>query len=298
MLSGRQDPTRRCAAAPVRPSAHRCAHQRGDADRHRHRHHADATADSLYFDPNLQESGRFGLLDYQVPSGAVASSTIVAAQSRPLLGRNLPGAVTPTGSTLARRFHLTPSGADVLALVDFAGLTPRHRADLLASCCGWHRPRSFPKTRGFSDGGRVGLGLNILIADSAAAVLLLATAVGALLASQRRLRSLLGTIGIAREQPDDSRRPLVRGPRRGTVRGAGRDRRDGVVPQQAHRAFYPPRLRPRVRSTFGIAVAVAAYGRIPTSEADGHSSSSSSRQAVNIGSLSSNTGAIQWKPGG
>jgi hypothetical protein len=160
---------------------------------------APATA-GLRADKALVERGRTGLLTFTGDSMLATAIATEPARGDPVLGGNLPAAVVGVDSPLARRLHLTPSGAQSLLLLDFADLPDAAQARLRSTIA---RIASTAQTgEAYDDTERQLRAVATAVTIGATAVILLViTTVGmAFLASQRDLRRVLGHLGIDRRR--------------------------------------------------------------------------------------------------
>jgi hypothetical protein len=160
---------------------------------------APATA-GLRADKALVERGRTGLLTFTGDSMLATAVTTEPARADPVLGGNLPAAVVGVDSLLARRLHLTPSGAQSLLLLDFADLPDAAQARMRGTIA---RIASTAQTgEDYDDTERQLRAVATAVTIGATAVILLVTTtVGmAFLASQRDLRRVLGHLGIDRRR--------------------------------------------------------------------------------------------------
>ena len=81
-------------------------------------------------DPGLIEDGRVGVLLFATGGGLVSKKMRLDAEPSTLMGGNMPGLVLPAGGPEARSLHLEPTGARLLALLDFGRLDGRAQARL------------------------------------------------------------------------------------------------------------------------------------------------------------------------
>ncbi|HWG98907.1 MAG TPA: FtsX-like permease family protein, partial [Pilimelia sp.] len=159
-----------------------------------------AAADVVQADPALVEGGRVGVLDFAVPSSEITASTVLPARPTEGLGGNLPALVVGVDSPAARQLRLRPSGAESLVLLDFGSLPPRAQAAMRSAASRLAATALVNEDRGFDDGGRRAIATAVAIAGAGIGVLLLTAAGGSFLAAQRRLRRLLGHLGLGRRR--------------------------------------------------------------------------------------------------
>lgn len=86
-----------------------------------------------FADPGLVAKDRVGLLVFAGEAAEAVSIADTSAKPDATLGGNMPGLIVPPDGPVARRFTLTPSGASMVALLDFDSLSERGQARIRAA---------------------------------------------------------------------------------------------------------------------------------------------------------------------
>jgi hypothetical protein len=154
-------------------------------------------SDALVADPSLIEHGQVGLIVFPSADTGEPRTQEAPALADPLLGGNMPGAVVPADSTLARSLNLRATDGEFIAFLDFADLPVVSQAQFRSDVARLASAAQVAEEREQYEGAEIHLALSR--AWSFAGALLLAVLLGfggaAVVAAQVRLRRAMIDIG-------------------------------------------------------------------------------------------------------
>ena len=155
--------------------------------------------DQALADPGFLQGRQVGLIDFDRATSVVKSLDVIAATADETLGGNMPGLVISPDSSVAKRYKLKASDAELLALLDFDTLSESSRAEFRAAVT---RTAATAQTAELSNERLPELTIGVWTAVAGAvAVCLLWIGLGMVItATQTRQRSLYAAVGASPSQ--------------------------------------------------------------------------------------------------